>query len=96
MYPEKADEIERQFRAKYGDVKDSASKTESSLEETLREVKSNADHSNERTTPKEETTRQSSVSRPSQSQQKASSTTTKSTQKDNSTKNDKSGNQNNR
>ena len=65
MYPERAQELENRFKAKYGDLKDEAAEKKSSLSDTLQDVTSSARDeaaTARRATSHQETTRSSSSS----------------------------------
>lgn len=65
MYPERAQEIENRFKAKYGDLKDEAEEKKSSLSDTLQDVTSSARSeasAARKSAPRQETTRSSSSS----------------------------------
>lgn len=65
MYPERAQEIENRFKAKYGDLKDEAEEKKSSLSDTLQDVTSSARNeaaAARKSTSRQETTRSSSSS----------------------------------
>ncbi len=65
MYPERAQEIENRFKAKYGDLKDEAEEKKSSLSDTLQDVTSSARDeaaAARKSAPRQETTRSSSSS----------------------------------
>lgn len=63
MYPERAQEIENRFKAKYGDLKDEAEEKKSSLSDTLQDVTSSARSeasAARKSAPRQETTTRSS------------------------------------
>ena len=63
MYPERAQEIENRFKAKYGDLKDEAEEKKSSLSDTLQDVSSSAPReasAARKSAPRQETTTRSS------------------------------------
>ncbi len=65
MYPERAQELENRFKAKYGDLKDEAEEKKSSLSSTLQDVTSSARDeaaTTRKSTSRQETTRSSSSS----------------------------------
>ncbi len=65
MYPERAQEIENRFKAKYGDLKDEAEEKKSSLSDTLQDVTASARNeaaAARKSTSRQETTRSSSSS----------------------------------
>lgn len=63
MYPERAQEIENRFKAKYGNLKDEAEEKKSSLSDTLQDVTSSARSeasAARKSAPRQETTTRSS------------------------------------
>lgn len=63
MYPERTQEIENRFKAKYGDLKDEAEEKKSSLSDTLQDVTSSARSeasAARKSAPRQETTTRSS------------------------------------
>lgn len=77
MYPERAQEIENRFKAKYGDLKDEAEEKKSSLSDTLQDVTSSA--RNEAAAARKSTSRQETTTRSSSTNNNTSRSTTRST-----------------
>lgn len=77
MYPERAQEIENRFKAKYGDLKDEAEEKKSSLSDTLQDVTSSA--RNEAAAARKSTLRQETTTRSSSTNNNTSRSTTRST-----------------
>ncbi len=77
MYPERAQEIENRFKAKYGDLKDEAEEKKSSLSDTLQDVTSSA--RNEAAAARKSTLRQETTTRSSSTNNNTSRSTTRTT-----------------
>ncbi len=77
MYPERAQEIENRFKAKYGDLKDEAEEKKSTLSDTLQDVTSSA--RNEASARSEAAAARKSTSRQETTRSSSSSSTTNNT-----------------